>query len=339
MVIVDVSELDSKIIKDGIIFIGASKSTLALQRFKKLQEFGCENRFKAIWFEKRNGITRIFWVIRLLYLSVIYRNRTCVCHGSYWPELIIFIIFGVKYSLIVQGSELYLDGFLRKKLHRWILINALSVGCRTIEQKNMVLRLAASAFPFVLRMDDYALPVGSDESQRSYIISVRASAPLYRQEYALTIAQQVNDICENKLKTLYVCYNGPDQDPENDLSDEKIHGPIDQLSLAKLLSHAQFVVSVPRTDGLSNVVIEALIQGSLVICSDATFKDEFEEYRERFIVVPEEIFDVPEALISFLEAELKKHDLSSVSIQDLLAIHQKFSFDASSLKTLIGWKN
>jgi hypothetical protein len=337
LVIVDVSEVDSRVIKDGIIFVGASKSTLALQRFKKLQEFGCENYFNAIWCEKRNGIARILWIIRLFFLSVIYRNRTWVCHGSYWPELVVLIIFGVKYSLIVQGSELYLDGPLRRKLHCWILNNSLSVGCRTIEQKKLVSGLAASASPFVLRMDDYAPPVGTDGSQRSYTISVRASAPLYRQEFALTIAKKVNDICENELKTLYICYNGPDQDPENDLSDEKIHGPIDQLSLAKLLSDAQFVVSVPRTDGLSNVVIEALIQGALIICSEATLKDEFEEYRERFIVVPEEILDVPEALTKFFDGELKKHDLSRVSRQDLLSIHQKFSFDPSSLRTLIGW--
>ena len=245
----------------------------------------------------------------------------------------------MKYSLIVQGSELYLDGPVRRRLHYWILNNSLSVGCRTIEQKKLVLGLAVSASPFILRMDDYVLPVVLDESQRIYTISIRASAPLYRQEYALTIANKVNDICKNKLKTLYICYNGADQDPENVLSDEKIHGPIDQLSLAKLLAEAQFVVSVPKTDGLSNVVIEALIQGALIVCSEATLKDEFEEYRERFIVVPEEMLDAPEALTKFLEAELKKYDLSRSSMQDLLSIHNRFSCDYTSLRTLIGWSN
>ena len=46
-----------------------------------------------------------------------------VCHGAYWPELLISIVFRRRYSLIVQGSEVFINRGLRGLINRIILRN------------------------------------------------------------------------------------------------------------------------------------------------------------------------------------------------------------------------
>jgi glycosyltransferase involved in cell wall biosynthesis len=317
------------------VFIGNSKSTLAVSRFATLSNIADKNNLRTIWLEKRSGLHRIRTLCRILFIFIVLRRVTWICHGSYWPELIFHVLFCIKYSVIIQGSELTLNDNIRQKLHCWILNNAYAVGCRTSEQVMVVKKLSPLASPFILRMDHYEAPMLIDATKRRKIISVRASAPLYRQEFAARVASKTKDLLSFESETVYICYNGPDNDLHNQLYDKKVFGPVDKPQLTQLLSNACFVISVPRTDGLSNIVIEALIQGAYIISSEATYKPEFEPFQERFIIIPENIVDNSDALFSFLEDRIRSTipDYSSSAAREA---HATFSYDIKTFQILLG---
>lgn len=317
------------------IFVGTSNSTLATSRFAKLQETSVQNGFLLIWFEKQIGIQRIFGVFKLFLLLLYHRKAMWICHGAYWPELILHMLLRTRYSVIVQGSEMNLSGKVRGKIYQWTLKNAYAIGCRTLDQMKAINAISAQSRPFILRMDEYDLPIKTDEFKRTNIVSARASASLYRQSVVIKIADQIKNVLNSDSKSIYLCYNGPDIDPDNEMFDTKLIGPINKTSLTKLLTKAYCIISIPKTDGLSNIVIEALIQGALIISSEASFKTEFEAFRDRFIIVPEKILYEPVALYEFLRIQLKEVNLD-FTYTDALAVHNKFSFDVKSLSLLLG---
>lgn len=317
------------------VFIGKSKSTLAVSRFATLNKIATRKNLRTIWLEKRSGLQRVRTLCRILFIFIVLRRVTWICHGSYWPELIFHVLLRIKYSVIVQGSELTLNDKVRKKLHCWILRNAYAVGCRTSEQIKVVNELSPLSSTFILRMDHYEEPMMVEAAKRQKIISVRASAPLYRQALAARVASITKHLLNFESKTVYICYNGPDMDLHNQLYEKKIIGPIDKPQLTQLLSNACFVISVPETDGLSNIVIEALIQGACIISSEATYKPEFEPFKERFIVIPEKIIHNSDALFSFLEDRIR-FTMPNYSSSDAHKAHATFSYDPKTFQALLG---
>lgn len=317
----------------NVIFIGSNQSILAKNRYKKLQILANKNSFFSFWFDKEIGIKRFIAFFELLKLLFKKKKYFFICHGSYWPELILLIIVKQKYSLIVQGSEAYIASGLRGLIHKLIIKNSISVGCRSKEQEGLIKDIFNIANTFILRMDEFFMPPSMIKlDEKKLISSVRASSDHYRIEIAAKISNIIKKT--RNLDSLYIKYNGADKDPSNKLFDQKINNFLDSNELSNVLSKSFYVISVPKTDGLSNIIIESLICGAIIICSESSFKEEFYEYKNNFIVLPEEVIKNQTLLEITLTKKIKTfdfHDSSSIA----LSVHKKFNYNENSVLKLL----
>jgi hypothetical protein len=257
-----------------IILVGNLDSLLFRQRVEVLEELLGSSAL-LIFNTKRE---HFLGILRLLLASFCLIVKVVMCqhpvrlllHGAYspilWPLLFLRRVHTVS---IIQGSELNID-FTGIKAHiiKSILTHSALVVCRSEVQAEQAIRLTGVSSKncltvrWGLKQELFDIPI-----RNSFAIPVLISPRATQSEYNIPIIFNVIKRLKNegyRLRFVYVRFNPKFELNDLEVADEILDSP-SQQALWEKMAAADFCISVPDYDGLSNTVMEALALGSLPV--------------------------------------------------------------------------
>jgi hypothetical protein len=317
-----------------IILVGNLDSIVFRKRVELIKELLGSSAL-VTFNTKREGS---FGLLRFLLTSVYLMAKIVMCqrpvrlllHGAYspilWPLLFLRRVHAVS---IIQGSELNIDYTgIRAHIIKSILTHSVFVVCRNEAQIEQAIRLTGVSSKNCLTVNwGLSEELFDTPTRNSFAVPVIISPRATQEEYNIPIIFNVIKRLKDeghRLRFVYVRFNPTFELSNTDVADEILDFPSQQILWEKMAA-ADFCISVPDYDGLSNTVMEALALGSLPVVTNLLSYDFLK--KDARLAINVEFGASPSQNAEHLYMALKKAFNNLEVIQGGIEFRRKFAND------------